>query len=162
MARKVFFSFHYAHDSWRVGQVRNSNIITTYEKPPFLDKAGWETVQAKGSDSIKRWIDTQLQGTSVTIVLIGNQTSKREWVQYEIDESWKRGNGMFGIYIHNIKNSMGWADAKGDNPFAGIKVPLGPITLDLGNYVRCYDWQYEDGRNNIGNWIEAAAKQRGK
>ena len=28
MARKVFFSFHYERDAWRVAQVRNSNVIT--------------------------------------------------------------------------------------------------------------------------------------
>ena len=162
MARKVFFSFHYSRDSWRVGQVRNSNMITAYDKSQFLDKAEWESVQAKGTANIKRWIDTQLQGTSVTVVLIGNQTSGREWVQYEINESWKRGNGMLGIYIHNLKNSLGFSDSAGSNPFRGVKYSLGAISLDLGNYIRCYDWVYDDGRNNIGNWIEAAAKQRGK
>ena len=36
MARKVFFSFHYERDAWRVAQVRNSNIITNLDKKPVL------------------------------------------------------------------------------------------------------------------------------
>jgi hypothetical protein len=42
MARKVFFSFHFERDSWRVGNVRSSHAITGLEKTPFLDAAAWE------------------------------------------------------------------------------------------------------------------------
>ena len=42
MVRKVFFSFHYDRDSWRVSQVRNCNVVSGYEKNPFYDKARWD------------------------------------------------------------------------------------------------------------------------
>jgi hypothetical protein len=45
MARKVFFSFHYSRDVWRVAKVRNSNVISNYEKNPFYDKAEWEQIK---------------------------------------------------------------------------------------------------------------------
>ena len=52
---------------------------------------------------MQKWIDEQMKGTSVTVVLIGAETSTRPHVGYEIAESHKKGNGMLGIYIHNIK-----------------------------------------------------------
>jgi hypothetical protein len=49
MARSVFFSFYFDRDSWRVGQVRNSNVIKEFPKSTyFRDKAAWETVKRKG------------------------------------------------------------------------------------------------------------------
>jgi hypothetical protein len=158
MARKVFFSFHFGHDAWRVGQVRNSNVVTNYDKNPFLDHADWETIQRQGDKAVKAWIDDQLKGSSVTVVLIGNQTSTREWVKYEIEKSWDRGNGLLGIYIHNIKDQYQQVDAPGINPFARFNIN----GTSLGNYVKTYDWSYDNGRLNMRTWIEEAAQQRGR
>ena len=72
MARKVFFSFHYERDVWRAGQIRNSWVTKpNRETAGFWDSASWEEVKKKGEDAIHRWIDNQLNGTSVTVVLIG-------------------------------------------------------------------------------------------
>ena len=87
MARKVFFSFHYDRDSWRVAQVRNSNVvISSYNRSTFLDHADWQSIERSGESAIKKWIDNQLEGSTVTCVLIGNQTSSRKWVDYEIEK----------------------------------------------------------------------------
>ena len=162
MARRVFFSFDFKRDAARVSQVRNSQIIgSNYDKPPFLDHADWEKIERQGDSAIKTWIDDQLVGSSVTVVLIGANTSNRRWVRYEIEKSWDRGNGLVGIYIHNIKGFLG-TDTQGINPFAGIRRSLGAISMDLASFVKTYDWVDDDGRNKIGQWIEGAAKQRGK
>ena len=118
MARRTFFSFHYERDVWRAGQVRNSWITKDREAAGFWDAAKWEEVKKKGEDAIHKWIDEQLKGTSVTVVLIGAETSTRKYVDYEITESHKKGNGMLGIYIHNMKDSNGKTDSKGANPFS--------------------------------------------
>lgn len=159
MARRVFFSFHFERDAWRVGQVRNSNVVLRdYEPTPFLDSVDWESIKRSGEHAIKSWIDSQLRGTSVTVVLIGKQTSHRKWVKYEIAQSWERGNGLLGILIHNLKNERGFADLRGDNPFVSIYSNGRPIS-DL---VRTYDWVIDHGRANIGRWIEEAASSRGR
>jgi hypothetical protein len=118
MLRKVFFSFHYQRDAVRAGQVRNSNVVASHaiETSDFIDAAKWESVKRSGDLAIKNWIATQLQGTTVTVVLIGVKTSERKWVKYEIDESLKRGNGLLGIYIHSCRIFDGSRDAKGINP----------------------------------------------
>ena len=165
MPRKVFFSFHFDRDAWRVGQVRNANVVTSkYEEPKFLDKAQWEQIQRQGYNSIKNWIDTQMLGTSVTIVLIGAETSLRPWVEYEIKQSWNRGNALLGVYIHNIKDQYGYTDSMGANPFAKPILGLnGILSYDrLSYHVKTYDWVNDYGRLYIDDWIEAAARSRGK
>src|SRR5467141_2006529 len=104
MARRVFFSFHYDNDILRVGQIRNSGIVLRPGDTAagFTDSASWESVKRQGEAAIKRWIDNELNGTSVTVVLIGSQTANRPWVNYEIIESATRGNGLLGIFIHGV------------------------------------------------------------
>ncbi|MCI0590649.1 MAG: TIR domain-containing protein [Gammaproteobacteria bacterium] len=159
MARRTFFSFYYERDVWRAGQVRNSWVTTDREAAGFWDKAKWEEVKKKGPDAVHKWIDEQLKGTSVTVVLIGAETSTRSYVDYEITESHKKKNGMLGIYIHNMKDENKKTDIKGANPF-------GKWTFkdSEGNVVKypTYDWVNDDGRNKMGNWIEVAAKKAGR
>ena len=72
----------------------------------------------KGGDkAIKDWIAENMKNTSVTAVLIGTETSKRDWVDYEIRESFAQGKGMIGIYIHNCRDNERQTCAKGNNPF---------------------------------------------
>src|SRR5437762_2848346 len=104
MARRVFFSFHYEADAWRAAQVRNSWITKPdREAAGFWDAAQWQAVRTQGDTAIKRWIDNQLNGTSVTAVLIGAQTAEREYVQYEIIQSHSRGNGLLAIHVDACK-----------------------------------------------------------
>src|SRR5438034_10811884 len=101
MARRAFFSFHYERDNWRAGQVRNSWVTQDRESAGFWDAAAWEEVKKKGDAAIEKWIDDQLHGTSITVVLIGAETSERKYVGTEIVKSRSRGNGILGINIHN-------------------------------------------------------------
>ncbi|SRR6266487_2489627 len=162
--RKVFFSFHFDRDSWRVGQVRNSWLIRPENQAsPFLDKAAWEQVKRQGRENIERWIKNQLEGTSVTVVLIGNQTSTREWVQYEIMESYKKGNGLLGIYIHNVKDRLGYTEVQGANPFNNIYLTnVDSSRTYFSSIYPSYDWVNGGGRQNIETWIENAAVKSGR
>lgn len=152
MARRVFFSFHYENDVFRAGVVRNSwRMQPNRETAGFWDAAAWEQVKRRGDVAIKSWIDTQLQGTSVTAVLIGRDTASRPYVRYEIQKSWNKGNGLFGIYIHNIKDMRTkMPSMRGPDPF----VPMGFTG------IRTYDWVNDDGYTNLGRWVEAAAIQK--
>lgn len=155
MPRKVFFSFDYDKDIWRVSQVRNSQKIKDWEEVGFIDAASWEEVKRKGDDAIKAWIRGQLDGTSVTIVLIGNQTSNSRWVRFELEESYKRGNGLLGIKIHTLKNQEEKSDFPGENPFAKLHDNGGHLLSDV---FKTYDWELDGGFQNVGKWIERAAQ----
>lgn len=159
MARRVFFSFHHSGDVWRAGQVRNSWVTKDREGAGFWDAAAWEEVQKKDTAAIEKWIDEQMKGTSVTVVLIGAQTSERPHVGYEIKQSHVKGNGMLGIYIHNMKDSNGKTANKGANPFANWQIQQNGQTVLLSSLYPTYDWVSDDGRTKMGDWIEAAAKK---
>ena len=153
MPRRAFFSFYYERDVWRASQVRNSWVTKEdREAAGFVDAADWERVKRQGDEAIKRWIDSQLEGTSVTPVLIDAETSDRKWVRYEIQRSYERGNGIIGIYIHNLKDSDGNTDTKGDTDFGKIDGEH-----EFKDLFRTYDWVDDSGYENLGDWIERAA-----
>lgn len=156
MSRKVFYSFHYERDAWRAAQVRNHNVIADEDEFGVIDSVEWEKIERGGDDAIKRWIKGQLKDTSVSVVLIGSETAEREWVRYEIEESWKRGNGIVGIRIHNIKNQDKETDPQGPNPLDQIKFDDG---TPLSSVFKTYDWA-DNGRENIGVWVEEAYQTR--
>ncbi|MDI9331429.1 MAG: TIR domain-containing protein [Alphaproteobacteria bacterium] len=163
MARRVFFSFHFERDVWRAGQVRNSWVTKAdRESAGFWDAADWEEVKKKGDEAIKKWIDKQLEGTSVTAVLIGAETSEREYVGYEISQSHKRGNGLLGIYINKVKDSSGKTDVKGKNPFDSWYVTVNGQRRYFSEMYKTYDWIEDDGYNNFSKWVETAAKAAGR
>lgn len=152
--RQVFFSFYYKEDAWRAGQIRNMGVVDGNE--PFSDN-DWEEVRRKGDDAIKKWINAQMEKRSCVIVLIGENTSDRKWVQYEIEQAYNKGKGLFGIYIHNLKNEKGFTSKQGKNPFDEIKFTNGD---KLSTVIKCYNPPSDDTYNyiskNIENWIETA------
>lgn len=161
--RNVFFSFHYK-DIVRVSQIRNHYVTKPDRKSAgYLDWADWEQVKRQGDANIKRWINNQLNGTTVTAVLIGIETHQRPWVQYEIEESFKRGNGLLGIYLNNMPDFQGRSSwMPGANPFDKVNVKGFWGNNPLSNIVTTYDWINNDGYNNFANWVEVAAKNAGR
>ena len=102
MARKVFFSFHY-DDVLKTNVVRNSDIVTRQYTGAarFYDKSLWEETKKQGNLAIKRLINKGLDGSSVTCVLVGQNTWSRPWVRYELLKSFERGNGILAVNIHD-------------------------------------------------------------
>jgi len=102
-----------------------------------------------------------MKGTSVTVVLIGAETSQRQYVGYEIKKSHEKSNGILGIYIHNMKDVNSHTDPKGANPFANWSIQRDGQKALLSEIYPTYDWVNDNGRGNISSWIEAAAKKAG-
>jgi hypothetical protein len=150
MARRVFFSFHYQRDIWRVNQIRNSGVVIGEAAAGFRDASLWEEARRQGDAAVQRLIDRGLEGTSVTAVLIGAQTAQRRFVDYEIEQSIRRGNGLLGVRIHNLRDQYGYTDVPGSVPWR----------LLAGNYP-VYTWT---DAVSFGQWVEAAyeAAQRNK
>ena len=146
MARRVFFSFKY-DDVSRAMVVRNSWVTQGKEAAGFVDAAGFEQLKKQGDRAIQSWIDSQLDGTSVTVVLVGANTCYSRWVQYEIEKSEAIGNGLLGVDISKIR------DFQGNTSERCGQIPKG---YDF------YLWNKHDGYNNLGDWIERAAKAVGR
>tara|TARA_R110002124_G_scaffold31971_1_gene108083 strand:+ start:51 stop:659 length:609 start_codon:yes stop_codon:yes gene_type:complete len=124
MARTVFFSFHYQRDITRVQVVKNHYVTKgNYTAAGFFDGSLEEQAKRYGDSAVKRTIDEGLKGSSVTCVLVGNETFQRKWVHYEIFKSIELGRGILGIRIHQISDMRrsrefgGGVDSAGANPF---------------------------------------------
>ena len=123
MARRVFFSFHY-DDVWRANIVRNCNVGLGLEAAGFFDHSEYLEAKRSGDDGIRRMINRHLNGTSVTVALIGSQTAYRRWVQYEIEQSVARGNGLLGVYIHLVGSPIRPPTYQGPDPYVhGVAFP---------------------------------------
>ena len=146
MARRVFFSFEYG-DVSRAMVVRNSWVTQSREAAGFVDAAEFEKIKRQGDQAVRNWISRQLNGTSVTVVLVGANTCSSKWVKYEIEQSREIGNGLLGIDISKIK------DLNGNTTNRCGQLPAG---------YPFYLWLKEDGYNNMGEWIEKAAKAAGR
>ena len=145
--RRVFFSFEYQHDVSRAMVVRNSWRTQGREAAGFVDAAEFEEVKRGGDAAIKRWIKDQLQGTSVTVVLVGSHTCSSYYVEYEIEQSKARGNGLLGIDISKIEDFHGRTSER-----CG-QIPQG---------YEFYLWNKGNGYENMGDWIETAARNVGR
>ena len=148
MARRVFFSFHYQRDIWRVNQIRNLPNIIGVAAAGFQDASLWEESKRKGDDAIKKMIDGALNNTSVTVVFIGYKTAGRKFINYEIAESSERGNGIVGIQIHHLKDKDGTTDSPGSIP----------SKLESGGYKI---YRYVDA-DKLAKRIEEAAQNAGR
>ncbi len=160
MARRAFYSFHYNPDNWRASKVRNMGVVEGNR--PASDN-NWEEVKKGGDAAIQQWINGQMSGKSVAIVLIGSKTAGRKWINYEIKKAWNDGRGLLGVYIHNLKDKNEEQSAKGRNPFVGFTVD----GKSLSAIVKAYDPPYRTSTNvynyikdNLADWIETAISIR--
>ena len=160
--RQVFFSFHYSRDSWRAAQVKNMGLVDSSSTWSAND---WEEVRYKSEAKIKEWIDSQMKMRSCVVVLVGQETSSRKWVTYEIERAYELGKGIVGVYIHKLKNAAGEQDSRGSNPFYQMYTSSGER---LSNYDTCFEskystssYVYDDIKDHLPDLIEEAIDKRG-
>jgi hypothetical protein len=162
MARRIFYSFHYKPDNWRVSQVRNMGVIEGNR--PATDN-DWEIITRRGDAAIERWIDGQMTGTSCMVLLIGSNTANRKWINYEIKKAWDDGKGILGVHIHNLEDRELKQSTRGSNPFDYFTFENG--TKRMSSIVRVYDPPYLVStdvynyiRQNLAGWVEEAVRIR--
>mgnify|MGYP004465781741 CR=1 FL=1 len=136
MNKKVFFSFHYDLDSWRVNQVRNMGIV---EGQRICEPNEWEKIKQQGDKNIEKWIDDNMKKCDCVIVLIGEKTHERKWVRYEVQRAKEIKKPVFGIFIHILIGKDSRMANKGQNVF------------DIYAYE---PENYNEIREKLGVWIE--------
>jgi hypothetical protein len=148
MARRVYFAFHYQDViDFRANVVRNHWMTKPHrEAAGFFDASLWEDAKKHGDIAIKRLINSGLEGTSTTCVLIGSQTFNRPWVTYEIMRSFKRGNSILAIHINPITGKDRKTKPLGPNPlnYLGVTYSDTGLTATLHDKIE-------------GQWIEYTA-----
>lgn len=162
MKRRVFFSFEYQKDAWRASQVRNMGKV---DGSSTFSGNNWEEVRKKNDVAIKKWIDEQMAMRSCIVVLIGNTTSTRPWIKYEIEKAYELEKGIVGIYIDRLKDQNGEQCSAGANPFYQVYTRNG---TRLSNYVTAFktryissEYAYDDIKENIEQLIEEAIEKAG-
>lgn len=162
MGRKAFFSFHFQNDVIRASQVRNMGVLEGNE--PVSDNS-WETVKKQGDAAIKKWIDNEMYGRSVVVVLVGAETANRPWVKYEIEKGWTSGKGVVGIRIHGLKNFAGNTSYAGPNPFDAFTIG----NTSMSSIVTLWDpfgfdskQIYSSINDNLDSLVEKAIAIRAK
>lgn len=121
MAKRVYFAFHYQDViDFRANVVRNHNFVYGVEKAGYYDYSVWEEAKKTSPLALKRLINSELENTSVTAVLIGSDTWARRWVRYEIMKSMERGNRVIGIHINCINGKNSQCKPPGPNPFNNV------------------------------------------
>lgn len=158
--RHVYFSFHY-RDVWKANQIRNSGVVGGARSAGFADRSLWEEAKRKNDAALRRLINDGLAGTTVTVVLIGEKTASRRWVDYEINQSIERGNALLGIHIHKVPDASGRTARKGPLPRllkeAGAPIHEWTNVKDFGRWVEAA-WQEKneepDLLTKIGRWLQ--------
>lgn len=133
MARRCFYSLHYLADAHRTARVRS---IVPFDGGRPAPGSDWDGVGDGSDQAIQRWIDGQLEGKACTVVLVGEHTAGRRWVNYEIERSWARGMGVVGIRIHGLGDPADRISPMGGNPFDHVTSEQGKL---LSSMVRCYN-----------------------
>lgn len=160
MVRRAFFSFHYLEDNWRASQIRN---IGTIRGNKAVQDNDWEKLKRGGDKAIKKWIDSQLKGKSVAIVLVGENTANRKWINYEIKRAWELGKGVFGIHVHRLKDRNQTISERGENPFSYVKVDCEYLSSVVNIYSPFRFTSrgiYRSIENNLAEWTEEAIEIR--
>jgi MTH538 TIR-like domain (DUF1863) len=162
MPRKVFHSFRYDYDHWRVQQVKQMGVL---EGQPLLTSNQWEEIRRGGDGAIKKWISDEMTGKSCLVVLIGSATAGRKWVKYEIKKAWDDGRGVMGVYVHNLLDANQKQSSKGRNPFDDFTV--GTSRKGMSSVVKAYDppystsnYVYDHIKSNLTDWVERAIEIR--
>lgn len=171
MKKQVFYSFHYDNDVFRVHQIRNIGAVEG--NTPVVPNT-WEEIKRKGNAAIEKWIDDNMKYRSCVVVLVGEETASRPWVQYEIKKAWRDGKGLVGIYIHRINCMKNGMCSKGINPFEQIDIDKPKLFYPrrLSDVVKCYDpgsdfsemisriTPYQSISNNLESWVDEAISIR--
>ena len=147
MAHITFFSFDYKY-VWKVNQIRNMRNVRGTSAAGFEDASLWEEAKKRGDQEVHRMIDEALQDTTVTVVCVTYGTTDRKYLDYEIEQSLARGNGLVAVQIHHLKDQNGETGPAGDIP---SKIP--------SNWFKAYKYINEEA---LAHWIEEASMLAGK
>ena len=99
--RKVFVSYSHRLDQDAANKFRQ---FYSNERDVFIDKSIRNDIGENADETIKRRLRRLIADSSVTVILIGSQTGGRWWVDWEIYNSLRKGdgnerNGLLGIRI---------------------------------------------------------------
>lgn len=102
----VFISHHGKDDkqvqSLKDRLIKSGHNIRNYSVDSTKHKDG----RRPSDEVIKRYLKMQVNWSGTFICLIGKETHKRDWVNYEIKQAYLQGKRIIGIYDHGLKEKV--------------------------------------------------------
>ncbi len=143
MQPRVYFSFDRENDFHRACSVLSS--VRGVVRPA---DGCFRTPGEDHATGVAR-MERNLEGTVVTVVLIGSNTAHCSWVVDELELSIARGNGLLGLYIHHVGERHGEMSPRGAKPVlpGGVEFPA-------------YDWDGDLKR--LAGEVKSAASRSAK
>lgn len=122
MPKSVFFSFKES-DRGVVLTIKGRAINPNYPALNFKVQDLLKRWKTEDSTVIKQAITTKIQGTSRTIVFVGEKTHKSYWVPHEVNMTLEQGKPVYAIRLK---------DTNGTTPECLLK-----------NKIKVYSWSEE-------------------
>lgn len=101
--KNVFIS-HYKND---VEHIRNLKELLAPKGYNLKNSSIDDTKpnRANNPEYIKRLLRLRIQWAGVAIILIGPKTHTRPWVDWEIEQAFKKGKRIVGVYVNGASES---------------------------------------------------------
>ncbi len=152
--RKVFLSYHHERDHWRAYKIRKMFEMDT---SLTFSEDEWEEVENKADAEIEEWVDSQIEASDCVVVLIGEETAKRKWINYTIKQAYEMDKAIVGVYVHKLIDDKGNPDERGENPFNYLDIN----SVKFSRFVKTHDsefvmsrYVYHDIRRHLADLIE--------
>ena len=152
--QRLFLSYHFEADAWRVAQIRNALLSHKgVQVEAALEASTWDELKKDGHLAVETFLDNQLRTASVTIVLFGSSTASREWVRYEVMRSHQLGLGLIAVDIHRLPGADGQSAQPGPNPLSLWQADIAGQKRAFSDLYPTYDWVQDNGPRNVMHWI---------
>ena len=150
MGRNCCIIFDYDNDLARAKQINDLGLVRGSAPAGFDDASRWQEARNAGEAAVRGLIDGALLSTSVTIVLIGENTAALDYVEYAIEQSIRRKNGIVGLFVHDMADENGNTSAQGKVPYEAKAAEM----LDAHHYD-VHVWEH----SKFEHWVEEAATE---
>lgn len=142
MGRRIFISYQHADQL----KAKGFNLLR-WNKNVDLEFVGRHLLDPVNSENeayITQKVKEQLNGTSVTVVLLGHETADSDWVKSEVEWSVEKNNGVVAIKLYD------------DVPNPSVNSPVGEALHNAGAEI--IDWDV----SKFEAAIERAFKSAGR
>jgi hypothetical protein len=148
--RHVFISHHHKDDASVDGMssllqnggydIRNSSIRSL--RPENQERMRNGMVR---DETIRRWLRAKISWSGTVVVLIGNQTHSRPWVDWEIEEAQRQGKRIVGVWCQGAQEA--------DLPESLKKYADAVVGWQSARIIDAIDGE-------ISNWEDPSGKER--
>jgi len=81
----------------------------------FFDESVRVAIDSNNAEYVRRKIREKINRTSVTICMIGSETHSSKWVDWELEESFDKGNAVIAMALKGIDRAVLPAPIKSRN-----------------------------------------------